>query len=424
MRHHATSCDINQLSYLVHEPENVSLRPEASLSAKRGCHTHTSLKRAGALARRRRQDTYYGRFEGRPQCDSIRIIYSDIVEQTSMTDIEIPADVFLAHGLRITRYEGGSKKRSRDLFVNFFGCSPEVAAEIWELLLLHTNSITPKSCPFYFLCGLYLLKVYDIEAVLAGTARCHPDTFRKHAWYYVYAISDLEAELVRTCTLFRFCPFVITCIQSAELLQHIPLLTSSITFLIIFHLQVDMDNRFIGKLPNQHIFLSVDGVDFKVWEPESDWAFKPAYCSHKHKSAAYRYEIALCIATGDCVWINGPERGGETDAVIFKEDLASHLQPGEQCEGDGHYQMMVPQIFPRRVNRDETDMANAIRARHETFNGKLKNFASMNNTFRHGLEKHAAAFRACTAITQLRIDRGEIELFYISKDLIERAIKK
>lgn len=170
--------------------------------------------------------------------------------------------------------------------------------------------------------------------------------------------------------------------------------------------------------------MSIDGVDFKIWEPESDWHFKPDYCSHKHKSAGLRYEVALCIRTGDCVWINGPERAGETDANIFKDDLVEYLEPGEQCEGDGHYQMMVPNLFPKRENRPEIDMANAIRARHETFNGKVKNFAAMANTFRHGAEHHAAAFRACVVITKLRMDRGEIELFHVRKELIERAIKK
>ena len=124
------------------------------------------------------------------------------------------------------------------------------------------------------------------------------------------------------------------------------------------------------------------------------------------------------------MWINGPERAGETDAVIFKDDLMEDLKPGEQCEGDGHYQMMVPKLFPKRDSGPEKDMANAIRARHETFNGKVKSFAAMENTFRHGAEHHAAAFRACVVITKLRMDTGEIELFHISKELIERAITK
>ena len=170
--------------------------------------------------------------------------------------------------------------------------------------------------------------------------------------------------------------------------------------------------------------MSVDGVDFKIWEPEPRWQYKPDYCSHKHKSGGLRYEIALCIRTGECVWINGPERAGETDANIFKLDLMEELEPGEQCEGDGHYQSNVARYFPKREDPAAIDMANAVRGRHETFNGKLKNFAVMANTFRHGFTKHSAVFRACVVITQVRIERGEIELFQINKELIERVIKK
>ena len=139
-------------------------------------------------------------------------------------DIELPADVFLYHGSKVTRCKGASSERSQKIFKDFFGCSPDIAAEIWALLLLYTDFINAKSCPFYFLCGLLLLKLYNTEEQLAGMAGCHPDTFRKWAWYYVHAISYLEGELVRpicfeTFALLIYSPW-----------QYIPFLTRFLPF--------------------------------------------------------------------------------------------------------------------------------------------------------------------------------------------------
>ena len=114
-----------------------------------------------------------------------------------MSNIDLPARVFLAHGSEITRACKDDEKKQRHVFENHFGCSPEVAAELWSLLLLHTDGfMTEKSSPYDFLCGLLLLKLYNTEEVLAKMARCHPDTFRKWSWHYVYALSYLEQEVV------------------------------------------------------------------------------------------------------------------------------------------------------------------------------------------------------------------------------------
>ena len=51
-------------------------------------------------------------------------------------------------------------------------------------------------------------------------------------------------------------------------------------------------------------------------------------------------------------------------------------------------------------------MKHDVAARHETVNN-LKNFACLRIPFRHGVAKHAAAFRAVAVITQLLIEYGE-----------------
>jgi hypothetical protein len=46
------------------------------------------------------------------------------------------------------------------------------------------------------------------------------------------------------------------------------------------------------------------------------------------------------------------------------------------------------------------------RARHESFNGRLKFFDILQNTFRHGEARHKIAFEAVCVIVQYQMDNG------------------
>ena len=62
------------------------------------------------------------------------------------------------------------------------------------------------------------------------------------------------------------------------------------------------------------------------------------FYSFKFKKSGLRYEICLCIKTGEIVWINGPyECGMWNDLQIFRNSLMSHLEPGERVEADDGY---------------------------------------------------------------------------------------
>lgn len=45
-------------------------------------------------------------------------------------------------------------------------------------------------------------------------------------------------------------------------------------------------------------------------------------------------------------------------------------------------------------------------ARHEKFNGQLKNFGCLSEQFRHGLERHQMCFQAVTVICQCQLENG------------------
>jgi hypothetical protein len=81
--------------------------------------------------------------------------------------------------------------------------------------------------------------------------------------------------------------------------------------------------------------MTVDGVDFPIEEP---FPFDSGWCSHKFKAAGLRYEMAVCIQTGDIVWVNGPFKCGKwSDIKIFKTFLMQRLADGELVEADKGY---------------------------------------------------------------------------------------
>jgi hypothetical protein len=51
-----------------------------------------------------------------------------------------------------------------------------------------------------------------------------------------------------------------------------------------------------------------------------------------------RYEIGICIKTGDILWVNGPFMCGSwLDIKIYRRDLKQKLRVGEMVEADSGY---------------------------------------------------------------------------------------
>jgi hypothetical protein len=81
--------------------------------------------------------------------------------------------------------------------------------------------------------------------------------------------------------------------------------------------------------------MTVDGTDVMIWEPKP---FSRMWYSHKFNGAGLRYEIGVCIQTGDIVWVNGPFKCGPwPDLSIFRINLKNLLLPREQVEADNGY---------------------------------------------------------------------------------------
>ena len=155
--------------------------------------------------------------------------------------------------------------------------------------------------------------------------------------------------------------------------------------------------------------VSVDGTDFRIWEPSHPTRpMDKSYNSHKFKNASLRYELGISIKTGRCVWINGPFPAGTHDMTIFRKGLKHKIQAGEAVIADRGYQTSRPdEAFmstPNNFDEPEVDkFKSRARCRHETFNGRIKHYGSMEQTWKHSQEKHKWALHAVVVTIQYHL---------------------
>ena len=91
--------------------------------------------------------------------------------------------------------------------------------------------------------------------------------------------------------------------------------------------------------------------------------------------------------------------------------LASFLDPNERVEADNGYRGHEDKIkCPNNPSNHPENLAMQarVRSRHETFNGRLKNWGILSQVFRHdNISLHGTVFHACAVITQLMVENGE-----------------
>ena len=91
--------------------------------------------------------------------------------------------------------------------------------------------------------------------------------------------------------------------------------------------------------------------------------------------------------------------------------MKDNLEDGERVEADDGYAGADPEFAKTRSGifhpPAAADIRNTVRARHETVNKRLKQFAALSNVWRHHLSKHSTVFHAVTLVTQISIENGE-----------------
>jgi len=146
--------------------------------------------------------------------------------------------------------------------------------------------------------------------------------------------------------------------------------------------------------------ISVDGTDFTITEPTP---FSPIWFSHKTNGPAIRYEVALSVRSARIVWTYGPFPAGTPDLEIFRSRLKTKLETADEfavCDsGYADGRCIQP---PGQTNIMHATFMR-IRARHESLNGRLKQFGVLGNRYRHELGKHRLCFIAVANITNLML---------------------
>ena len=181
--------------------------------------------------------------------------------------------------------------------------------------------------------------------------------------------------------------------------------------------------------PDAEIFiLSLDGVDCRTNEKRDHplFPFDPQQHSHKYKHAALKYEIALAIYSDHIVWVNGPFKGSKHDLTILREGqedgsgtLLERIPEGKLMTADRGYKTGRPEEMHKVAFKRDDDpielkrFKGRVQSRHETVNSRIKQFECVAQTFRHGEEKHEAAFKAVCVIVQYQLDLGITMLFDI-----------
>ena len=156
-------------------------------------------------------------------------------------------------------------------------------------------------------------------------------------------------------------------------------------------------------------FLSTDGTDFSILEQSPFWS---GWCSHKFKGAGLRYEIGVGICSGNICWLNGPFPAGKySDIKIFRLGLKKCIDPGEKVEASNGFRgepdtillpsdpSIVSESELLRFTHDKYRMKQRVRARHETVNGRFKNWNILNTRFHNEISLHSNVFRAIVVIT-------------------------
>jgi hypothetical protein len=183
--------------------------------------------------------------------------------------------------------------------------------------------------------------------------------------------------------------------------------------LLSLHLQIIWENRKKGDTGNDCL-VTVDGTDCRVTrQGQGGETQAKAFKSHKFNGNGVRYEVCICILTGDIVWVLGPFPCGDwPDIVIFRFALKQMLDEFERVEADDGYVGEDPlhvKAASSAVHDQDAKMRyvrGRVRMRQETVNKRLKQFNVLKDIFRHDVEFHGACFRACAVLTQLSINNG------------------
>lgn len=294
----------------------------------------------------------------------------------------VTPDEILREGLEIggfglKRQQKVTRKTLLRRFKAFYGSNPIVYAEIIEDLQttqcekahVAPNKISVEK----LLLAMSFLKCYQSEEVRAGSSKYTEKTVRKWGWFYARKIQALKEEKI---------------VWPEQWNDGHPLLHDNDTPVFI---------------------ISVDGVHCKVNEPiHPVYSKNPKYYSHKSNGPALDYELGISVFDNKLVWMKGPKPAATHDITVYREALKNKIPAGKRAIGDNGYRG-EPNTISAPNSHDSKELRrfkSRARARHESFNARIKNFKCLSERFRHGIDKHRICFEAVCVIVQYQLENG------------------
>lgn len=317
------------------------------------------------------------RREGQRSCNARRLAgVLETLENAHNDDVCPNSDYIQEFGLNCVGFEGRqnvSDKTNLVRFRGFYGIGPAAVAALYKALQ-KKDGVPPNLR--HFLMTLYWLKSYDTVLILSGWWRLHPETIMTYTWRILRSIQSLKPDKVKW--------------------------------------EFEKDTIFI---------ISVDGVHCKTYEARKN-PTKDVY-SHKSAGPALAYELGIAIYESKLVWISGPFPASVHDISIFRNNkprmfpdeddpeqqvsLKSKIPEGKMAVGDSGYKGEAPgkiSINREKDSKEVRDFKHRVRARHESFNSRIKVFKILDERFRHGKEKHQIAFESVCVLCQFDMENG------------------
>ena len=165
---------------------------------------------------------------------------------------------------------------------------------------------------------------------------------------------------------------------------------------------IDFESRHVNGNFGYVCKVSIDGTDCQIWEPSP---FSTKWYSHKFHGAGLRYEIGICIATGEIVWVMGGYPCGDwPDIEIARAGILNLIDEDEKVIADGGYRGDDRILHKTGEHNSYTArIRSVVRARHETINSRIKAYAIVSTKFRHNIGIHTQCFYSITNLVQLEL---------------------
>jgi DDE superfamily endonuclease len=156
------------------------------------------------------------------------------------------------------------------------------------------------------------------------------------------------------------------------------------------------------------LFATIDGTHCRIFEPQKDPG--PKWFSYKFHGPALGYEIVIDVWSQRVVHIHGPYHARDNDIKNFRkpEGIMDQIPPGRKLIGDTGYQGEPDKITTPNPHDSliVKQFKNRARARHETFNKRIKDYQILRQEFRSDTSYHQIVFESICILCQYDIENG------------------